>query len=124
VALKQARLLELGQDAIDGGQADVQIFGEQQPVDILGREMANLGPLEQARILRRGMVAFSPMLLRSSELLIGLPWFGYEGRVFGYDIPSPPALCGTVTQLSVRPTFGRSVTGSLRIQLARRLLIT
>ncbi len=37
------------------------------------------------------MVAFSPMLLRSSELLIGLPWLATKReKVFGYDIPSTP----------------------------------
>jgi hypothetical protein len=71
--LEQAGLLELGQHAVNGGQADIQIFGEQQAIDVLGSEMTNVGFLEKSEDLRRGRVAFSPMLLRSSELLIGLP---------------------------------------------------
>jgi hypothetical protein len=51
VALEQPCLFELGQHAVDGGQADVQILGEQQAVDILGGEMANLGLLEQGEDL-------------------------------------------------------------------------
>ena len=37
---EQAGLLELGEHAIDGGQADVHVFSEQQTIDIVGRHMA------------------------------------------------------------------------------------
>jgi hypothetical protein len=63
VALKQAGLLELGQHAVDGGQADVQVFGEQQPVDILGRKMAHLGPLEESEDLEARNGGFQPHAL-------------------------------------------------------------
>ena len=39
VAVQQAGLLELGQDAVDGGQADVHIVGQQDLVDILRRQV-------------------------------------------------------------------------------------
>lgn len=32
-------LLELGQDAIHGGQANIDGFGQQRPIDIFGRQM-------------------------------------------------------------------------------------
>ena len=32
-------LLELGQDAIHGGQTDIDSFGQERPIDILGREV-------------------------------------------------------------------------------------
>ncbi|MNT53553.1 hypothetical protein D3C72_1906430 [compost metagenome] len=40
-------LFELGQHAIDGGQTDIRIFGDQLLVHVLGRQMAILAVLEQ-----------------------------------------------------------------------------
>ena len=40
MALQQAGLLELGQDAVDGGEADVESVGQQVAVDVLGGDVA------------------------------------------------------------------------------------
>ena len=38
-ARENPSLLELGQDAINGGQANIDGFGQQRPIDIFGRQM-------------------------------------------------------------------------------------
>jgi hypothetical protein len=40
-ARQQAGLLELGQDAVDGRQADIELYGQQGPVDVLGAQVPN-----------------------------------------------------------------------------------
>ncbi len=40
-------LLELRQHAVDGGQTDIEPFRDQQPIDILGRQVSHLRRLEQ-----------------------------------------------------------------------------
>jgi outer membrane protein assembly factor BamE len=45
-ARQQPRLLELQQHAVDGGQADVGMLGQQQLVHVLGGHVALLGALE------------------------------------------------------------------------------
>ena len=47
VAHQQPRLLELRQHAVDRGEPDVETFGQQLPVDVLGGQVADLGRLEQ-----------------------------------------------------------------------------
>src|SRR2546429_8979984 len=47
LAREQAGLLELREDAIDRGEADVDAFGEKRLVDILGGEVPYLARLEQ-----------------------------------------------------------------------------
>ena len=42
----QARRLELGEHAVDGGQADVVALLQQLPVDVLGREVPGAGRFE------------------------------------------------------------------------------
>jgi hypothetical protein len=46
VAVQQAGLLELGQHAVDGGQAHVHIVGQQDLVDVLGGQVAHFAVLE------------------------------------------------------------------------------
>ena len=45
MADQEARLLELGEHAVDGGQADVEALGQQQLVDVLGRQVPDLATL-------------------------------------------------------------------------------
>src|SRR2546430_7147744 len=47
LAREQARLLELREHAIDRGEADVDAFGDERLVDILGGEVAHLAGLEE-----------------------------------------------------------------------------
>ena len=44
---EQSRLLELREHAVYRGEPDIDAFGEQLLVDVLGREMADLALLEQ-----------------------------------------------------------------------------
>src|SRR3954471_15247535 len=48
---EQARVLELGQHAVDGGQADIDTFGEECPVDVLCGKVAHLARLEELQDL-------------------------------------------------------------------------
>ena len=63
MAFEQSCLLELGQHAVDGGQTDIQVVGEQQAVHILGGQMANLGLLEQGEDPEAGGGGFQPHAL-------------------------------------------------------------
>src|SRR6266702_808976 len=47
VALENSRVLELGENPVHGGQADIQSLVHQYAVDVLRREMAHLALLEQ-----------------------------------------------------------------------------
>ena len=47
MADQEACLLELGQHAVDGCQADIESLSDQQPIDILGGQMPHFGRLEQ-----------------------------------------------------------------------------
>ena len=47
VADEHARLLELREHAVDGGEPDVHAFLEQHLVDVLGGEVAHVAVLEQ-----------------------------------------------------------------------------
>jgi hypothetical protein len=51
MALEEAGLFELGEDPIDGGQADIHVFGDQEAIDVFGGEMAILDLLEQVEDL-------------------------------------------------------------------------
>jgi len=44
---EQARLLELGQHAIDRREADVEPLAQQELVDVLGGQVPHLGRFEQ-----------------------------------------------------------------------------
>src|SRR5258708_30120709 len=46
LARQETGLLELRQHAIDGSKSDVDAFGDERLVDILGREVAHLARLE------------------------------------------------------------------------------
>ncbi len=46
VAVEQASLLELRQDAVDGSQADVHVFSQQDLVDIFGSQVTHGAVLE------------------------------------------------------------------------------
>jgi hypothetical protein len=81
MALEEAGLFELGEDPIDGGQADIHVFGDQEAIDVFGGEMAILDLLEQVEDLQRGKVALRPILLRFWELLdMEAPKTGLGGR--------------------------------------------
>ena len=92
VALNQPCLFELGQDTIDGGQADVQILGEQQSVDILGGEMADLGLLEQGEDLEAWNGGFQPHVLEVVGVAHRLTLIGYERRVSVMIYPAMAAV--------------------------------
>ena len=81
VAFEQTGLLELGENAIDGGEADVQVFGEQQPVHVLGREMAHFRPFEQGKDVKARTGGFQPDVLEVFGVAHRLTLVGYEGWV-------------------------------------------
>src|SRR5258708_22451680 len=47
MALEDAGLLELREDAVDSGQPDVQSLGDEDPIDVLGRQVAYLAVFEK-----------------------------------------------------------------------------
>src|SRR5437879_5808990 len=47
VALQDAGLLELSEDAVDGGEAYVQSLSDESPIDVFGRQVAHLAVLEK-----------------------------------------------------------------------------
>src|SRR6185503_2531838 len=62
---KQAGLLELGEHAVDGGEADVDALLHQRLVDVLGGEVAYLAPLEQLEDLATRQRRFEPAFLQT-----------------------------------------------------------
>lgn len=52
MALQEAGLFELGEHPVDGGQADIHVFGDQEAVDVFCGEMAMLDLLEQVEDLQ------------------------------------------------------------------------
>ena len=66
VADEEAGLLELGEHAIDGREADVEAFGQQQLVDVLGGQVPDLRRLEEVDDLearQRGLEAGALQIL-------------------------------------------------------------
>ena len=53
-ARENSSLLKLGQDAIHGGQANIDGLGQQCPIDILGREMPCTRPMKNIQNLQPG----------------------------------------------------------------------
>lgn len=51
VTFKQAGLFELGKDPINRGQADVHVFGDEQPVDVFGGQVTGFDLLEEIQNL-------------------------------------------------------------------------
>src|SRR5258705_13606442 len=51
LAREQPRVLELSQHPVDRGQADVESFAQERPVDVLGGKVAHLACLEQLQDL-------------------------------------------------------------------------
>src|SRR5258705_12073964 len=47
MALEDARMLELREDAVDGREADVQSLVHEDPIDVLGRQVAYLAVFEK-----------------------------------------------------------------------------
>lgn len=90
VTFEQARLFELGENAVNGRQANVKVLGEQQPIDILCRQVADLGPLEQGENLEARKRGFQPDTLQIVGVTHRLPWSAADGvgLFFGYHIPS------------------------------------
>ena len=51
MAFEQAGLLELGEDAVNGGQADVHVLGDEQTVHVFRGEVTIVGLLEEVEDL-------------------------------------------------------------------------
>src|SRR6478735_9337642 len=62
---EQPRVLELGEDAVDRGEADVDAFGHQRLVYILGGQMAYLARLEQLQDLAPRQRRLEPDVLQA-----------------------------------------------------------
>jgi outer membrane protein assembly factor BamE len=62
---EETGLLELGEDAVDGGEADVDAFGKQRLVDVFGREVAHLAALEELEDLAPGQGGLEPAVLQA-----------------------------------------------------------
>ena len=97
VTFENARLLELGEHAINGGQPDIHVFGDQQAIDVFGGEVTVLGLLEQIEDLqpRKGC------LQADTFEILGVAWTwrprktrdgGRESGRPPYDIVSAPRL--------------------------------
>src|SRR4030095_10019694 len=66
MADEQARLLELCEHPVDRGKPDVHPFAQQQLVDVLGRQVPDLGRLEEVDDLQtrqRGLEAGALQIL-------------------------------------------------------------
>ena len=75
VSFKESCLFKLGEDAVDGGQANVYVFGKQQSIYILGRQVANLTLLEQFKNFHARESGFEPQALKVAGIThrLGLP---------------------------------------------------
>ena len=62
VPLQQASLFELGQYAVDGGQADIGFFVEQDAIDIFGSHMAHVGAFKYLKDLETWHGGFEPFV--------------------------------------------------------------
>ena len=79
MALQDARLLELGQDPVDRGEADVDTFADQQPVDIFGRKMSDLAGFEQAQDSKPWRRDLEAMRFQIGDVAhVGLVWWGTQ----------------------------------------------
>src|SRR6266699_5721167 len=65
MALEDAGLFELGEDAVDRGKPDVQSLVHENPIDVLGRQVAHLAVSKSFKIRSRGPVAFRPLVFKS-----------------------------------------------------------
>src|SRR5690606_24209755 len=83
---QDAGLLELGQHAVDGGQADLDVFADEGPIDIFGAEVALVGLAEddenfQAREGRLQTHVFQCALVGGHGVIALRPrWHGQESR--------------------------------------------
>ena len=84
MALETAGLFELGEDAVDRGQPDVQSLVDENPIDVLGGQVADLAVFESFSIRSRGPVAFRPLVFKSWTLVTE-DYLGEDAR-FRYDI--------------------------------------
>src|SRR3954471_21323971 len=118
-------VLELGQRPVHGGQADIDAFGEQRPVDVLGGKVAYLARLEELQDLaprQRRLQAASLQALRAvhSATIIG----GCCAAPRSATLPSPrsprpssPAAASCRASPASRPTgsiSSRAITSRRR----------
>lgn len=80
VALQEARLLELGQYAIDGRQADVHVFVEQHSINIISTQVTYRGVFKKLEDLEAGESGFEPHALEITRLAHGFGLIGGERR--------------------------------------------
>jgi len=87
VPFQQAGLLELGQYAVDGGEPDIDIFIDQNAIDVFGCEMAHVGTFEQLENFQSGYGGFEAFVLEALWIahLLSIQRPGGWGE-FGYDI--------------------------------------
>src|SRR5450432_1122124 len=71
---QKAGLLELREDAVHGGEADVEAFGEQLPIDVFGRQVPHRALFEQVDDLQtrqRGLQPCGLQVLRGRHGNVG-----------------------------------------------------
>ena len=65
MAFEQSGLLELGQHPVNGGEADVHVFGNEHPIDVFGRQVANRAFFEQFENLETRESGLQPHVLEA-----------------------------------------------------------
>src|SRR3954470_970697 len=115
---QEAVLLELREDAVDRGQADVDAFGDERLVHILGRQVAHLARLEQLEDLaprqRRLEADFLQALHRAHRLSL------YAHAPTAFTRRSRPGRTARRVQLRAahsrrHPVQDRSTAGQFRL---------
>jgi outer membrane protein assembly factor BamE len=111
VALQQSRLLELGKHAIHRGEADIDVFGQQLTVDILGGEMTRRRLAEQVEDGHARHGCFETNILEFGAFghdaglwSVFVPGSGCPYDIVFRTISSPTRLLATPHML-LRPTF-------------------
>ena len=80
MALQEAGLLELGQNPIHGCQADLDAFGQQLPVHVLGTHVAHAAGLEKFENAQARTGCLEPDIAQAIRVL-GREGFGGEARL-------------------------------------------
>src|SRR3954468_12450040 len=122
---QQARVLELGQHAVDGGQADIDTFGEECPVDVLCGKVAHLARLEELQDLAPRQRRLEAAVLQALRAVHSATIIGGSCAPPRATLPSPrwprassPAAASCRAFPASRPTGSRS---SRAITSRRRL---
>lgn len=122
VALEQAGVLELGQDPVYGGEADVHAFVHQHPVDILGGQVANRSPFEQFEHLEARCSRLEAGVFEITDVAHGSVWrvgmievderfIDYHMRLSG-NLKSPTQMCVFRGGLGSRVVFAAMILTS------------